>query len=253
MIHDAQLNWFGTRLATCSSDRTIKIFDINTNESTGATSQTLVDTLRGHEGPVWQVSWAHPKFGNILASCSYDGKVFVWRQGATQSAGPNQGAVPVAPSNSSWQKIKEHTLHNASVNSIAWAPHELGAPMLACASSDGKVSVLTFNGGLPSIFAYKELSERISVRRWHVGCKLVYCPSSWRQFHHMGTSHFAGRFDQSHAASNLLQPECYPDTTTAISKSRSIPEKIRNRRLRFRCQNMGLEERHEVLVRGGAT
>lgn len=31
-----------------------------------------------------------------------------------------------------------------SVNAIAWAPHELG-PILACASSDGKVSVLTFN------------------------------------------------------------------------------------------------------------
>lgn len=32
-----------------------------------------------------------------------------------------------------------------AVNSIAWAPHELGA-ILACASSDGNVSVLTFNG-----------------------------------------------------------------------------------------------------------
>jgi hypothetical protein len=29
------------------------------------------------------------------------------------------------------------------VNSVAWAPHDLGA-ILACASSDGKVSVLTF-------------------------------------------------------------------------------------------------------------
>lgn len=30
-----------------------------------------------------------------------------------------------------------------TVNSVAWAPHELGA-ILACASSDGKISVLTF-------------------------------------------------------------------------------------------------------------
>ena len=28
-----------------------------------------------HEGPVWQVSWAHPSFGNLIASCSYDHKV----------------------------------------------------------------------------------------------------------------------------------------------------------------------------------
>lgn len=33
------------------------------------------------------------------------------------------------------------SLHSASVNSIAFAPHELGL-VLACASSDGSVSVL---------------------------------------------------------------------------------------------------------------
>lgn len=32
-----------------------------------------------------------------------------------------------------------------AVNSISWAPYELG-PILACASSDGKISVLKFNG-----------------------------------------------------------------------------------------------------------
>ncbi|KAG6381323.1 WD40 repeat-like protein [Boletus reticuloceps] len=84
-----------------------------------------------HTGPVWQVAWAHPKFGNILASCSYDGQVIIWRE---QTQGPSAG---------SWTKIKEHSLHTASVNSVSWAPHELGA-ILACASSDGKLSVLTF-------------------------------------------------------------------------------------------------------------
>jgi len=138
-IHDAQLNWSGSRLATCSSDRTIKIYDcatsISDNNSNEQSQQhTLLDTLQGHDGPVWQVSWAHPKFGNILASCSYDGKVIVWREG-----NPSANGAPAK-----WDKIKEHTLHNASVNSLAWAPHELGA-ILACASSDGKVSVLSFN------------------------------------------------------------------------------------------------------------
>lgn len=118
-IHDAQLNWSGSRLATCSSDRTIKIYDCSSPASDNPASlsapsqlqqggagqqqqqHTLIDTLHGHEGPVWQVSWAHPKFGNILASCSYDGKVIVWREGNTGT-------------NANWQKIKEHTLHNAS-------------------------------------------------------------------------------------------------------------------------------------------
>jgi protein transport protein SEC13 len=126
MIHDAQLDYYGKRLATCSSDRTVKVFDVIDGDT-----QKAGKSLTGHTGPVWQVAWAHPKFGNILASCSYDGKVLIWKEQQAPSSTNN------------WAKIREHTLHTASVNSVSWAPHELGA-ILACASSDGKLSVLTF-------------------------------------------------------------------------------------------------------------
>ncbi|KAF8210068.1 WD40 repeat-like protein [Mycena galopus ATCC 62051] len=117
--HDAQLDYYGKRLATCSSDRTVKVFDVIDGDT-----QKAGKSLTGHTGPVWQVAWAHPKFGNILASCSYDGKVLIWKEQQAPSSTNN------------WAKIREHTLHTASVNS-------LGA-ILACASSDGKLSVLTF-------------------------------------------------------------------------------------------------------------
>lgn len=39
-----------------------------------------VSQLVGHEGPVWQVTWAHPKFGSLLASCGFDHKVIVWKE-----------------------------------------------------------------------------------------------------------------------------------------------------------------------------
>ncbi|SPO37315.1 probable SEC13 - protein transport protein [Pseudozyma flocculosa] len=151
MIHDAQLDFYGKRLATCSSDRTVKVFDV-----VNGTPSTTGETLVGHQGPVWQVAWAHPTFGPILASCSYDGKVIIWKdsngaggQGSAAQSHSNpyggSGAYGAPPSSAGgWSKIKEHALHTASVNSIAWAPHELGS-VLACASSDGNVSVLTFN------------------------------------------------------------------------------------------------------------
>jgi protein transport protein SEC13 len=68
LVHDAQLDYYGCKLATSSSDRTIKIYNVSEDSS------ELSATLQGHEGPVWQVSWAHPKFGgtnviNIIAFC----------------------------------------------------------------------------------------------------------------------------------------------------------------------------------------
>lgn len=72
MIHDSQFDYYAKRLATCSSDRTIKIFDVAGERFHNSA------TLTGHEGPVWQVAWAHPKFGTLLASCSYDGRFVNW-------------------------------------------------------------------------------------------------------------------------------------------------------------------------------
>jgi hypothetical protein len=42
MIHDAQMDYYGKRLATCSSDRLIKIFSIENDE------QRLKATLSGY-------------------------------------------------------------------------------------------------------------------------------------------------------------------------------------------------------------
>jgi len=121
LIHDVQMDYYGKRLATASSDCTIKITSVSNNSA----AQSLA-TLTGHQGPVWQVSWAHPKFGSILASCSYDGRVIIWKEG-------NQNM---------WTQGHVFHEHKSSVNSICWAPHELGL-CLACGSSDGSVSVLT--------------------------------------------------------------------------------------------------------------
>jgi len=115
-VHDVAMDYYGKRIATASSDHSIKITGVNNN-----TFQHLAN-LTGHQGPVWQVAWAHPKFGSLLASCSYDGRVIIWKEG-------NQN---------DWTQAHVFDDHKASVNSIAWAPHELGLS-LACGSSDGNI------------------------------------------------------------------------------------------------------------------
>jgi len=75
---------------------------------------------------VWEVSWAHPRFGTVLASCSFDGTVLIHRETRPHV----------------WTLIHTHKFHESSVNSVKFAPHEFGL-VLAAASSDGKVSILT--------------------------------------------------------------------------------------------------------------
>jgi protein transport protein SEC13 len=83
-----------------------------------------------HDGAVWSLSWAHPKFGTLLASCSYSGQILIWRESPPGS----------------WTQVYSSTTHTASVNIVAWAPHELGC-ILAAASSDGTVSVIELASG----------------------------------------------------------------------------------------------------------
>lgn len=113
----------------------------------------LIATLVGHDAPVWQIQWAHPKFGSILASCGYDRSVIIWKEqdaAFSSSSKPSAGNVgslssglPSGPAN--WVKIYQHSVHELSVNSISWASHEYGL-CLACGSSDGTVSILTYHG-----------------------------------------------------------------------------------------------------------
>lgn len=162
MVHDAQMDYYGTRLATCSSDRVVKIFEVRSG------GQTHSADLHGHEGPVWQVAWAHPRFGKILASCSYDTKVFLWREDRPGS----------------WNKIYEHSAHSSSVNSVSWAPSDLGL-VLACGSSDGAISII----------AYSEASgawEVAKISNAHaIGCNAV----SWAPTHAGGKRIVSGGCD----------------------------------------------------------
>jgi len=147
MIHDVQLDYYGKRLATCSSDRIIKIFDVTPDQ----TQHQLSAHFQAHEGPVWQVAWAHPKFGSILASCSYDRRVCVWKEMQPQQ----------------WTQVYMYEGHQSSVNSISFAPHELGLK-LATASADGTVAILTWRGPGENLWDEKPIHNA-----HQIGCNAV--------------------------------------------------------------------------------
>jgi protein transport protein SEC13 len=109
-------------LATCSCDKAIRLFDLNLTTGT----QTFLTELKGHQGPVWQLAWAHPRYGTLLASCSYDRRVIIWKE-----------------TDGKWDIHYNYDGHDSSVNSVIWAPPEWGLT-LACGSSDSTITVLSF-------------------------------------------------------------------------------------------------------------
>ncbi|GAB5036639.1 sec13-related protein [Nannochloropsis oceanica] len=156
MVHDAQLDYYGKKLATCSSDRTIK----------------------QHVGPVWEIAWAHPRWGSLLASASYDGMVLIhrenkdkgtWDTGIVHQGVENQSVNSIAfervwrlatgscdnevrvwtggPSKrteAEWVCDILQDGHKDWVRDVAWAPPTgLTALMLASAGEDGKVFIWT--------------------------------------------------------------------------------------------------------------
>lgn len=148
MIHDAEMDYYGLRLATCSSDNSVKVYDVKNG------THSLAADLKGHFGPVWQIAWSHPRFGSLLASCSYDRKVIIWK---------DQG--------NEWIKYYEYNNHDSSVNSVQWAPVDFGL-ILACGSSDGSISILTYQTEIGTWEAKKIPNAHT------IGCNAVsWCPA----------------------------------------------------------------------------
>jgi protein transport protein SEC13 len=187
------MDFYGRRLATCSSDRLIKIFDIN--PSTG--TQKHVADLKGHEGPVWQVAWAHPRFGTLLASCSYDRKVKIWRE--------VQAGV--------WSVVYEKT-HKGSVNALAWAPEEHGL-VLACCSSNGLVSVM--ESGAQDGTSFTEICEFDSL---HQGCNAL----SWAPYY---ATPSAGKMRRlaTGGCDHAVRVWCYDASTSQFKMESVLPQK----------------------------
>lgn len=107
-----------------------------------------------HNGPVWQVAWAHPKFGHILASCSYDGRVLIWKEQASQQASAS----------ASWTRIKEHTLHSASGARIP----ALGRPhaSLTCTYSELRIVGTTRTWCYGSLCLIRRKALRLDFQKW---------------------------------------------------------------------------------------
>lgn len=75
LIHDVAYDFYGRRLATCSSDQSVKVWDLDDNNQWVCSA-----SWKTHSGSVWKVTWAHPDFGQVLATCSFDRTTAIWEE-----------------------------------------------------------------------------------------------------------------------------------------------------------------------------
>ncbi|CAJ0598252.1 unnamed protein product [Cylicocyclus nassatus] len=128
LIHQVAFDHHGRRLATCSSDMTLSVWD-RTPEGTWIKAASW----KVHGGAVWRVVWAHPEFGQLLATCSYDRSVHIWEE--IRSAPGAEGRKGAR-----WVRKAYLTDSRANVTDIAFAPRHLGL-MLATVSAQGVVRI----------------------------------------------------------------------------------------------------------------
>ncbi|WAR26078.1 SEC13-like protein [Mya arenaria] len=84
--------------------------------------QRLIIDLRGHEGPVWQLAWAHPMYGSLIASCGYDRKVILWKETNGTWGKLYEYSNHDSSGDGCWDAKKIKNAHTIGCNAVSWAP-----------------------------------------------------------------------------------------------------------------------------------
>ena len=113
-VHHVSFDIYGRRMATCSGDRVVRIWNLQ-----GDGSWTLGSEFQAHRGAVNCVSWCHAEFGTLVATCGNDLDVKIWEERGKH-----------------WVMRVNLTDARRLVTSVSFAPRHLGL-QLATASADG--------------------------------------------------------------------------------------------------------------------
>lgn len=125
LLLDMAYDFYGKRLLTCSSDNTLKVWDLAPDGR-----WELNDSWKGHDDSIRTVSWAHPEFGQVFASGSVDGSCKVWEE------------RPLEPNGSGkrWAERARLADSRGAVQCAEFSPNHLGLK-LATASEDGRLRI----------------------------------------------------------------------------------------------------------------
>ena len=137
LIHDISYDFYGKRLATCSSDHRVKVFDLVPVESSGDSAVEaeqfewkLNDSWKAHDSAVLRVKWAHPEFGQVLVTCSFDRTVRIWEEQLQEAKA----------SEKRWQEKARLVDSRGTVQDVSFASEWQGLK-ISCVGVDGVLRI----------------------------------------------------------------------------------------------------------------
>ena len=134
-IHDLSFDFFGKRIATCSSDHWVRIYS---KDDKGNWIKTA--SFQAHDAIIWKVKWAHPDYGSIMATCSADKTVIIWEEKKQATAKASTPLFKAEEEESVWQNRIRLPESKESIEDIKFAPKHIGL-VVAAASADGSVRI----------------------------------------------------------------------------------------------------------------
>nr|XP_002132055.2 nucleoporin SEH1-like [Ciona intestinalis] len=156
LIHDISFDLFGKRFATCSSDQCVQVWDLDENGDWQKTA-----CWKTHSGSVWKVTWAHPQFGQVLATCSFDKTACIWEERVVENASNKVEHI--------WVNKANLVDSRSFVKDVKFAPKHLGLQLATC-SEKGVVRIY-------------EAPDEMNLTQWsmqdQVECKISCSCISW--------------------------------------------------------------------------
>lgn len=168
LILDVAYDFYGRQLATCSADQHIKIFDLDTDNYFWEAN----DSWRAHDSAIVCVNFAHPEFGHLLLSASYDRTVKIWEERFEEPLNSNRR----------WAKVSTLSDSRGPLYDACFLPSHLGL-QIASIGSDGVLRI--YESVDPSDLSQWSLIHEISILKNAVANQLQsdfslsWCPSKF--------------------------------------------------------------------------
>lgn len=129
-ILQVKFDCYGRRIATCSGDRCVRVWEL---QETG--EWMLTSAWQAHKSSVTSLDFAHPEFGSILATCGADNHAKIWEE-------QNQTTTSTTTTTAASRWVARASLTEArrAVTCVEFAPRYWGLK-LAVGSADGCVRI----------------------------------------------------------------------------------------------------------------